>query len=163
DEQWRQELTPLQYSVLRQAHTERPFTGEDVLVVVDVLTGERPLSGRLTQDAVLQRGQLGCPVRLGHRGAPLPPARRPPGRPGGGRCTATGSARMPSSTRAPGGPASTSPRSPRRSSCGRTTACSCGAPRSSAGVAAGTWGTSSTTAPPRPATGTASTRARWRS
>jgi peptide-methionine (R)-S-oxide reductase len=30
DEQWRQELTPLQYSVLRQAHTERPFTGEYV-------------------------------------------------------------------------------------------------------------------------------------
>ena len=28
DEQWRQELTSLQYSVLRQAHTERPFTGE---------------------------------------------------------------------------------------------------------------------------------------
>ncbi len=27
DEQWRQELTPLQYSVLRRAHTERPFTG----------------------------------------------------------------------------------------------------------------------------------------
>src|SRR5256714_11255656 len=30
DEHWRQELTPLQYSVLRQAHTERPFTGEFV-------------------------------------------------------------------------------------------------------------------------------------
>jgi peptide-methionine (R)-S-oxide reductase len=30
DEQWRQELTPLQYSVLRHAHTERPFTGEYV-------------------------------------------------------------------------------------------------------------------------------------
>src|SRR5260221_6174883 len=30
DGQWRQELTPLQYSVLRQAHTERPFTGEYV-------------------------------------------------------------------------------------------------------------------------------------
>src|SRR6202167_2653575 len=30
DEQWRQELTPMQYSVLRQAHTERPFTGEHV-------------------------------------------------------------------------------------------------------------------------------------
>src|SRR5258708_34073347 len=30
DEQWRQELTPLKYSVLRQAHTERPFTGEYV-------------------------------------------------------------------------------------------------------------------------------------
>ncbi len=30
DEHWRQELTPLQYSVLRQAHTERPFTGEYV-------------------------------------------------------------------------------------------------------------------------------------
>ena len=30
DEQWRQELTPLQYSVLRQAHTERHFTGEYV-------------------------------------------------------------------------------------------------------------------------------------
>ena len=30
DEQWRQELTPMQYSVLRQAHTERPFTGEYV-------------------------------------------------------------------------------------------------------------------------------------
>ena len=30
DEQWRQELNPLQYGVLRQAHTERPFTGEYV-------------------------------------------------------------------------------------------------------------------------------------
>ena len=27
DEQWRQELTPLQYRVLRKAHTEMPFTG----------------------------------------------------------------------------------------------------------------------------------------
>jgi len=27
DEQWRQELTPLQYRVLRTAHTEMPFTG----------------------------------------------------------------------------------------------------------------------------------------
>src|ERR1700745_621338 len=27
DEQWRQELTPLQYRVLRKAHTERGFTG----------------------------------------------------------------------------------------------------------------------------------------
>ena len=30
DEQWRTELTPLQHRVLRQAHTERPFTGEYV-------------------------------------------------------------------------------------------------------------------------------------
>ena len=30
DEQWRRELTPLQYSVLRHTHTERPFTGEYV-------------------------------------------------------------------------------------------------------------------------------------
>ena len=27
DEQWRQELTEQQYNVLREAHTERPFTG----------------------------------------------------------------------------------------------------------------------------------------
>ena len=27
DEQWHQELTPLQYRVLRNAHTEMPFTG----------------------------------------------------------------------------------------------------------------------------------------
>ena len=30
DERWRSELTPLQYSVLRQAHTEPPFTGDYV-------------------------------------------------------------------------------------------------------------------------------------
>ena len=30
DEQWRAELTEEQYRVLRQAHTERPFTGEYV-------------------------------------------------------------------------------------------------------------------------------------
>ena len=30
DQQWREELTPDQYRVLRQAHTEMPFTGEYV-------------------------------------------------------------------------------------------------------------------------------------
>jgi peptide-methionine (R)-S-oxide reductase len=30
DEQWRSELTPAQYEVLRRGHTERPFTGEYV-------------------------------------------------------------------------------------------------------------------------------------
>jgi peptide-methionine (R)-S-oxide reductase len=30
DDQWRQELTPEQYGVLRRGHTERPFSGEYV-------------------------------------------------------------------------------------------------------------------------------------
>ena len=30
DEQWRQDLTPQQYNVLRRGHTEAPFTGEHV-------------------------------------------------------------------------------------------------------------------------------------
>lgn len=30
EEQWQAELSPLQYRVLRQAHTERPFSGEYV-------------------------------------------------------------------------------------------------------------------------------------
>src|ERR1700729_1718884 len=30
DEQWRQELTAMQYNVLRKAHTEVPFTGQYV-------------------------------------------------------------------------------------------------------------------------------------
>ena len=28
EEQWRRELTPMQYAVLREKATERPFTGE---------------------------------------------------------------------------------------------------------------------------------------
>lgn len=30
DDQWRQDLTPEQYQVLRRGHTERPFTGQYV-------------------------------------------------------------------------------------------------------------------------------------
>lgn len=28
DEEWKRTLTPMQYAVLREGHTERPFTGE---------------------------------------------------------------------------------------------------------------------------------------
>jgi peptide-methionine (R)-S-oxide reductase len=35
DEQWRAELSPEQYRVLRHAHTERPFTGEYVHAKAD--------------------------------------------------------------------------------------------------------------------------------
>ena len=58
DEEWRRELTPEQYEVLRRQGTEPPFTGQ-----VRLLEGGRhlPLRG-LRQRAV----QLGHEVRLGH-------------------------------------------------------------------------------------------------
>ena len=118
DEQWRQGLTPLQYRVLRQAHIERPFTGEYV---------------HNHQD-----GFYRCACSSGE-------------------C----SARTPSPIRARGGPASPSPPSPRRSNCGRTTACSCAAPRSCAVAGRSPGPRLQRRAYRDPGTGTTSTPARW--
>ena len=120
DEQWRAELTPEQYRVLRQAHTERPFTGEYV---------------HNHEDGTYRCA--GCGAELFRSDA-----------------------KFESGT---GWPSFTEPAVAAAVDCGRTTACSCAAPRCSAAAAAVTWVTCSTTGRGRPASGTASTPARCRS
>ena len=70
--EWREELTPEQYEVLRQAGTEPPFTGE---YIYNKASGHVPLRG-LRGRAVQLRHQ----VRLGHRLAELHRAGRRRGR-----------------------------------------------------------------------------------
>ncbi len=87
EQEWRQELTPHQYEILRRKGTEPAFSGEYAFS---------------KQEAGMYR------------------------------CAACGSALFSSDAKfdsGRAGRASPSRRSPKRSSCGPTTACSCGAPR----------------------------------
>ena len=60
DEQWREELSPEEYAVLRQAGTERAFTGE---YTDTETTGDLPLQG-LPGEALRVRHEVPLRVRL---------------------------------------------------------------------------------------------------
>ena len=61
DEEWRNNLGPDRFAVLRQAATEPPFTGK---YTHDKTAGHLPLR-RLRSAAVLQRAPSSIPARAG--------------------------------------------------------------------------------------------------
>ncbi len=61
DEEWRQQLTPEEYAVLRQAGTERPFTGEYTDTKIEGVYSCRACSAELFTSAEKFESHCGWP------------------------------------------------------------------------------------------------------
>ena len=77
DEQWRQELTPSQYRVLRKAHTEMPFTGAYVRNHQDGFYRCAGGARLFSSDAKFELGTVKLRPARGRRGGRVAAGQRP--------------------------------------------------------------------------------------